>query len=120
MWFAGNQVSSAEVPDPVKARGLAYWESRLAEAISSGNLDAYRSELGVIGQWCFHGLAHRFDREAPGVATSILEGLDEVLTVNRLKLPAKPRVFDPAPLNCVPMIPDQRAIISTIYFCAVR
>ena len=55
MGFAGNQVSSAEVPDHVKARSLAYWESRLAEAIRSGNLDTYRSELGVIGQWCFHG-----------------------------------------------------------------
>jgi transposase-like protein len=31
------------------------------------------------------------DQEAPGVAASILEGLDEMLTVNRLKLPAKLR-----------------------------
>jgi hypothetical protein len=29
--------------------------------------------------------------EAPGVAASILEGLDEILTVKRLKLPAKLR-----------------------------
>jgi putative transposase len=36
-------------------------------------------------------LARRLDQEAPGVATSILEGLDEILTVNRLKLPAKLR-----------------------------
>ena len=36
-------------------------------------------------------LARRLDQEAPGVATSILEGLDEMLTVNRLKLPAKLR-----------------------------
>jgi hypothetical protein len=28
-------------------------------------------------------------REAPGVAASILEGLDEMLTVNRLGLPVK-------------------------------
>ena len=30
-------------------------------------------------------------RERPGVAASILEGLDEMLTVNRLDLPAKLR-----------------------------
>ena len=36
-------------------------------------------------------LARRLDREAPGVAASILEGLDEMLTVNRLGLPAKLR-----------------------------
>src|SRR6266487_2458084 len=32
-------------------------------------------------------LARRLDQEAPGVAASILEGLDEMLTVNRLGLP---------------------------------
>jgi putative transposase len=36
-------------------------------------------------------LARRLDQEAPGVAASILEGLDEILTVNRLALPAKLR-----------------------------
>ena len=36
-------------------------------------------------------LARRLDQKAPGVAASILEGLDEMLTVNRLKLPAKLR-----------------------------
>jgi putative transposase len=29
--------------------------------------------------------------EAPGVSGSILEGLDEMLTVNRLRLPPEPR-----------------------------
>ena len=33
-------------------------------------------------------LARRLEQEAPGVAGSILEGLDEMLTVNRLGLPA--------------------------------
>src|SRR5262249_43007243 len=32
-------------------------------------------------------LARRLDQEAPGVAASILKGLDEMLTVNRLGLP---------------------------------
>jgi putative transposase len=36
-------------------------------------------------------LARRLDQEAPGVTASILEGLDEMLTVNRLGLPAKLR-----------------------------
>jgi len=33
-------------------------------------------------------LARRLDQQAPGVAASLLEGLDEMLTVNRLGLPA--------------------------------
>src|SRR5262249_26322243 len=33
----------------------------------------------------------RFDQEAPGAPASTLEGLDEMLTVNRLGLPAKLR-----------------------------
>jgi putative transposase len=36
-------------------------------------------------------LARRLEQEAPGVGASILEGLDEILTVNRLRLPAKLR-----------------------------
>ena len=39
----------------------------------------------------FRNLARRLDQEAPGVAASILEGLDEILTVNRLGLPVKLR-----------------------------
>jgi hypothetical protein len=34
-------------------------------------------------------ILRRLDQEAPGVAASILEGLDEMLTVNRLGLPVK-------------------------------
>jgi transposase-like protein len=36
-------------------------------------------------------LARRLDQERPGVAASILEGLDEILTVVRLKLPMELR-----------------------------
>jgi hypothetical protein len=36
-------------------------------------------------------LAGRLELEAPGVGASILEGLDEILTVNRLGLPAQLR-----------------------------
>jgi hypothetical protein len=57
MWFVGQQVSrpSSEVPDGLKARGLAYWERRLADATASAEPDLYRGELGSIGQWCFRG-----------------------------------------------------------------
>jgi transposase-like protein len=34
-------------------------------------------------------LARRIEHEAPSAAASIIEGLDEILTVNRLGLPAK-------------------------------
>ncbi len=36
-------------------------------------------------------LARRLDQDRPGAAASILEGLDEILTVSRLKLPAELR-----------------------------
>ena len=36
-------------------------------------------------------LAHRLEREAPGVSASILEGIDEILTVTRLGLPVELR-----------------------------
>ncbi len=36
-------------------------------------------------------LARRLEREAPGVSASILEGLDEILTVTRLRLPIQLR-----------------------------
>lgn len=36
-------------------------------------------------------LARRFDQQWPGVAASIFEGLDEILTVVRLKLPKELR-----------------------------
>ncbi len=55
MWFVGIQISKPGIPDDVKARGLAYWERRLAEAMQSAQPDAYRKEVGGIGQWCFHG-----------------------------------------------------------------
>src|SRR5262249_23259635 len=39
----------------------------------------------------WRNLARRLAQEAPGVAASILEGLEEMLTVNRLGLPVKLR-----------------------------
>jgi putative transposase len=42
-------------------------------------------------EWLLHNLARKLDQETPGVAASILEGFGEMLTVNRLKLPARLR-----------------------------
>src|SRR5450631_978014 len=44
-------------------------------------------------------LAQRLERDAPGVSKSILEGLDEILTVSRLGLPAELRRSWPAPTS---------------------
>ena len=50
-------------------------------------------ELGDAdkAQRLLRNLARRIEQEAPDAAASILEGLDEMLTVNRLGLPAQLR-----------------------------
>jgi hypothetical protein len=57
MWFIAQHGSRLDTSDEVKARALHYWERRLAAAIQSSEPDLYRKEIGVIGQWCFHGTA---------------------------------------------------------------
>ena len=47
--------------------------------------DAHRAEQLI------RNLARRLEREVPGVAANILEGLDEILTVTRLRLPKELR-----------------------------
>jgi putative transposase len=42
-------------------------------------------------------LARRLEREAPGVTASILDGIDEILTVTRLGLPSNSGARSPAP-----------------------
>jgi hypothetical protein len=51
--------------------------------------DLMRGNNGAPGvaERLIHNLAHRLEQVAPGVAGSILEGLDEMLTVVRLGLP---------------------------------
>src|SRR3954454_24533075 len=44
-------------------------------------------------------LAHRLERDWSGVASSILEGIDEILTVSRLGLPKSCGVRSPAPIS---------------------
>src|SRR3974390_1530126 len=52
---------------------------------------AWELDVADKAERLLRNLARRLDREAPGVAASILEGLDEILTVNRLGVPAKLR-----------------------------
>jgi putative transposase len=54
---------------------------------SQANSQSYRSLPASLKL----EIARRLDQEAPGVAASILEGLDEMLTVDRLGLPTKLR-----------------------------
>jgi hypothetical protein len=42
-------------------------------------------------------LARRLDDQTPGVATGLLEGFDEMLTVTRLALPVRCDARSPAP-----------------------
>jgi hypothetical protein len=58
MLFVGNEVSRplSETPDDGRARGLAYWERRLAAATASTQPSEYCEELGTISHWCFHGV----------------------------------------------------------------
>jgi hypothetical protein len=57
MWYVGDLVSgpATEARAKMTARGLKYWERRLAAAIQSGRPDDYRGEIGTISHWCFHG-----------------------------------------------------------------
>jgi hypothetical protein len=54
MWFLGKHLalSAKEFPEELRARARSYWESRLGAAKKSSNPDAFREELGIIGQWC--------------------------------------------------------------------
>jgi hypothetical protein len=58
MWFVGNEVSrpASEFPDDARARGLAYWERRLAAAAAADQPDSFSEELGAISNWCFHNV----------------------------------------------------------------
>jgi putative transposase len=52
---------------------------------------AWELDDPVKAEKLIRNLAHRLERDAPGVSKSILEGLDEILTVSRLGLPAELR-----------------------------
>jgi hypothetical protein len=51
MWYLGTHLRAPDMPDATRARGFSYWERRLDAARRSDNPDAFRAELGAIGQW---------------------------------------------------------------------
>jgi hypothetical protein len=51
MWYLGTQLPAPDMPDAMRARGFFYWERRFDAARRSDNPDAFRAELGAIGQW---------------------------------------------------------------------
>jgi putative transposase len=56
-------------------------------------------------------LARRLEREAPGVVASILEGLDEILTVTRLGVPQQLR----RSLTCTNIIENMNSTIRRVW-----
>jgi hypothetical protein len=54
--FLGRQLQLPHnaLSEECRARGRAYWETRLNTATSSGVPDDYREELGAISQWFIH------------------------------------------------------------------
>ena len=75
-----------------KARNIA---ERLPKSLQAGVRKALRQawELDDAdkAEKLIRNLARRLERDAPGVSASILEGLDEILTVTRLGLPVELR-----------------------------
>jgi putative transposase len=75
-----------------KARNIM---ERLPKSLQAGVRKALRQawELNdaAKAERLLRNLARRLDHDAPGVSGSILEGLDEILTVTRLGLPAELR-----------------------------
>jgi putative transposase len=75
-----------------KARNIL---DRLPKHLHAGVRKALRQawELddATKAQHLIENLARRLERDAPGIAASLLEGLDEILTVIRLGLPAELR-----------------------------
>ena len=62
MGFVGRDISrpAAEIPAEVRARGMAYFESRLAAAATSADVSRFREELGAIGLWLYHAAVDEF------------------------------------------------------------
>src|SRR2546429_8054110 len=63
-------------------------KNRKREICTSGSV---RDEAGQPPHLLGRNLAQRLERDWPGVAGSILEGIDEILTVTRLGLPKELR-----------------------------
>ncbi|MCK1590250.1 hypothetical protein [Bradyrhizobium sp. 169] len=55
MWFLGEQLElpPKNLPEPLRARAVSYWERRLAAAEASSTPDSFRDEIGALGQFFF-------------------------------------------------------------------
>jgi transposase-like protein len=75
-----------------KARNIAErLPKHLHASVRKALRQAWELDDAAKAERLLRNLAHRLERDAPGVSGSILEGLDEILTVNRLGLPAELR-----------------------------
>lgn len=52
--FLGRELAlpPEKIDEKLRLRGIKYWEDRLATAIASNDHDDFRTELGVVSQWC--------------------------------------------------------------------
>ena len=75
-----------------KARNIT---ERLAKPLQAGvrkaRRQAWELDAADTAERLIRNLARRLEQDAPGVSASILEGLDEILTVTRLGLPVELR-----------------------------
>jgi putative transposase len=71
---------------------------------------AWEQDDPVKAERLIRNLAQRLEHEAPGVSKSILEGLDEILTVNRLGLPPDLR----RSLACINIIESMNSVIRQV------
>jgi transposase-like protein len=83
-------------PDPAlpsdKARNiLERLPKRLHASVRKVLRQAWELDDADKAERMIRNLARRLEQQSPGVAASILEGLDEILTVTRLGLPAELR-----------------------------
>ena len=91
MWSLGTNLKrpTTDFPELLRARALAYWDSRLAVGEAASDPAKFRGELGSIGQWCDnHQIepAWLFDRLlrmlragfVPALAYSVVEWLSTV------------------------------------------
>ena len=72
IWFLGTHLglSPDQFPGESRARARFYWEARLSAAKISSTPDAFREELGMIGQWC-----SRNENDADWLLNQLLEML---------------------------------------------
>jgi hypothetical protein len=56
IWFLGShlQLPADKLADDIRARGYAYWTTRLAAGLAATDKEPFRNELGAVASWCRH------------------------------------------------------------------